>query len=68
MKKTLPRLEHAPHFLVEKRDHLAVHGLFDSRKSGERFLQNVVPEYVSKGYYMDKTLRASDFEIIEKLT
>ena len=52
--------------LVEKANHLAVHGLFYSRATAERFLRDTVPEYVRRGYYMDKTLTADDFEVIEK--
>jgi hypothetical protein len=49
--------------IVEKKNHLAVHGLFDSYERAEWFLHHVVPEYVAKGYYMDKTLKADDFTI-----
>ncbi len=51
--------------IVEKKDHLAVHQLHSSRESAERSLREVIPEYVRRGYYMDKTLTADDFEIIE---
>ena len=51
--------------IVEKKNHLAVHGLFDSRDRAEHHLENVVPEYVKRGYYMDKTLTKDCFEIIE---
>ena len=53
--------------MVEKKDHLAVHVIFNSKERGERFLKETVPEYVKKGYYMDKTLTANDFEIVERL-
>ena len=52
--------------LVEKKNHLAVHGLFDSFADAQRHLAQVVPTYVAKGYFMDKTLRAEDFEIAER--
>ena len=51
--------------LVEKANHLAVHGLFYSKETAEAFLRDTVPEYIRRGYYMDKTLRPCDFEIIE---
>jgi len=51
--------------LVEKNNHLAVHGLFDVKERAEKHLEETVPEYVRKGYFMDKTLTATSFEIIE---
>ena len=51
--------------LVEKKNPLAVHGLFDSLSSAERHLKENIPLYVSKGYFMDKTLKADDFMILE---
>ena len=52
--------------LVEKRNHNAVHGLFDTKASAKRHLREVIPVYVAKGYFTDKTLTADDFEIVEK--
>lgn len=49
--------------LVEKKNHLAVHGLFMSRESAEKHLKEVIPEYCRKGYFMDKTLKPEDFEV-----
>lgn len=51
--------------LVEKDNHLAVHGLFDSVLRAERHLANNIPEYCKRGYFMDKTLTPDSFEIIE---
>ena len=51
--------------LVEKKNHNAVHGLFEVLARAERHLREVIPDYVARGYFMDKTLRADDFEIIE---
>lgn len=51
--------------IVEKRNHLAVHQLHSNRETAERSLREVIPEYVKRGLYMDKTLTADDFEIIE---
>ena len=63
-----PKLERAPHYkLVEKQNHLAVHGLFESRAMAEKFLAETVPVYVAKSYYMDKTLTAESFEVIESV-
>ena len=50
--------------LVEKNNHLAVHGYFISKEIAERFLLETVPLYIKKGFYMDKTLTAESFEII----
>lgn len=62
-----PRLERSRNWvIVEKKDHLAVHGIFMSRESAEKHLKEVVPIYVDKGYYMDKTLTKDCFEVIEK--
>jgi len=54
------------YILVEKKNHLHVHGHFSSKQRAESHLKNTIPEYVAKGYFMDKTLTAQDFEIIEK--
>lgn len=51
--------------LVEKKNHHHVHALFMSRESAERHLRETIPDYIRKGYFMDKTLTAADFEIIE---
>lgn len=50
--------------LVEKDNHDAVHGLFDSMERAERHLNKVIPEYCKRGYFMDKTLKPSSFIII----
>jgi len=52
-------------YLVEKKNHLAVHAHCHSRESAERHLRENVPIYCAKSYYMDKTLTPQDFEIIE---
>ena len=50
--------------LVEKSNRLAVHGIFDSLDRAERHLRVVVPLYVARSYYMDKTLTADSFEVV----
>lgn len=50
--------------IVEKANHLAVHGIFDTRERAEAFLAGTIPLYVARGFYMDKTLRADSFEVI----
>lgn len=50
--------------LVEKANHLAIHGIFDTRARADDFLRITVPTYVARGYYTDKTLTAESFEII----
>lgn len=50
--------------IVEKKNHNAVHGLFSDKGRAERHLAEVIPQYVARGYFMDKTLRAEDFKVI----
>jgi len=52
--------------IVEKANHLHVHGYFDNRERAEHHLAVTIPEYVRLSYFMDKTLTADSFEIIEK--
>lgn len=52
--------------LVERLNHLAVHGLFDSLARAEWHLQNRIPAYVARGYFMDKTLTPNDFIILPR--
>ncbi len=51
--------------IVEKNNELAVHGIFESKERAENHLNNVIPDYVRKSYFMDKTLTADSFKIIE---
>jgi hypothetical protein len=51
--------------LVEKTNHNAVHGLFHSRKSAERHLREVIPDYCDRKIFMDKTLTPESFEVID---
>lgn len=50
--------------LVEINNELAVHGLFDSEERAKRHLQETIPFYVQRGYFMNKTLTAESFKII----
>lgn len=50
--------------IVEKKNHLAVHGIFDTLDRADAFLAGAVPLYVARSYFMDKTLRADSFEVI----
>ena len=50
--------------IVEKNNHLAVHGLFYSRERAEWHLIQNIPIHVARGYFMDKTLTEKSFEII----
>ena len=52
--------------IVEKKNHNAVHGLFDYRERAEKHLTETIPQYVGKSYFMDKTLTADDFMILEE--
>ena len=51
--------------IVEKKNHNKVHQVFSSLERAKRSLAEVIPDYCAKGYFMDKTLTADDFEIIE---
>lgn len=52
--------------IVEKADHLAVHGMFCNLETAEKFLEIVIPEYVKRGFFMNKNLNAQDFCVIHK--
>jgi hypothetical protein len=49
--------------IVEKLNPNAVHGIFDSLARAERHLAEIIPVYVERGYFSDKSLRADSFEI-----
>lgn len=49
--------------MVEKKNPLAVHGIFETLERAENHLKNNVPEYCRHGFYMDQTLTPDDFEI-----
>lgn len=51
--------------IVEKANHLAVHGLYDTLERAEWGLRVRIPDYVERGFYMDKTLTKDSFEIIK---
>lgn len=50
--------------LVEKKNQLAIHGLFDSYERAKYHLDVNIPEYILLGYFVDKTLGVADFEIM----
>jgi hypothetical protein len=51
--------------ITEINNPLAVHGLFDSLQRAERHIKEVIPVYVNRGYFMDKTLTKDSFKIIK---
>lgn len=51
------------YYIAERNNPLAVHGIFDSFDRAERHLREVIPVYVARGYFADKTLRADSFVI-----
>lgn len=51
--------------IVEKKNPNAVHAHCATRESAQRWLDNNAKEYCAKGYFMDKTLVHTDFEIKE---
>ena len=50
--------------LVEIKNELAIHGIFDSEERAKKHLKEIIPLYVQRGYFMDKTLTADSFKII----
>lgn len=59
---TMPRTEFQ---VVEKANHLAIHCVAHTPERAQHWLDVKCPEYVRKGYFMNKALKADDFEIIE---
>lgn len=53
--------------IVEKNNRLAVHGIFDTPERAERHLREIIPVYVARGYFADKTLRPEDFIIFDTI-
>ena len=51
--------------IVETDNPLAVHGIFDNLARAERHLREIIPSYVARGYFMDKSLTANSFKIVE---
>ena len=51
--------------VVEKKNTLAVHAICHSKESAEHWINVNAPEYVKKGYFMDKTLTPDSFTIKE---
>lgn len=51
--------------LVEINNKLAVHGIFDLEERAKKHLEETIPLYVQRGYFMDKTLTADSFKIIK---
>lgn len=50
--------------IVEKKNNLALHGIFDSKERAEEHLAKTIPVYVARGYFMNKSLTASCFEVV----
>lgn len=50
--------------VVEKSNHLAVHGLFTDSTRAQWHIENRIPEYCRKGFFMDKTLTPCSFEVV----
>ncbi len=54
------------YYIVQKRNNTVMHALFETQERAEEFLLNTVPSYCAKGYYMDRSLRPCDFEVIKR--
>jgi len=50
--------------VVEKENHLAVHGLFYSRAEAQHHIDNIIPKYIEKSYFIDKALTIDSFEVL----
>ena len=53
-------------YLIEKKNPLAVHGIFSSEAGARRHLRETIPVYVARGYFMDKTLTPDCFTIVRR--
>ena len=51
--------------IVEKENPLAVHAICSTLAGAEYWIKNKAPEYVKRGFFMDKTLTENCFEIKE---
>ena len=51
--------------VVKKKNPLAVHCIAHSRERAEHWIKVNAPAYVARGYFMDKTLTADSFTIVE---
>jgi len=51
--------------LVEINNELAIHGIFDLEEGAKKHLKEIIPFYVKRGYFMNKTLTADSFKIIK---
>lgn len=49
--------------IIEKGNRLHVHAHCCTALSAKRWIQVLAPEYVARGFFMDKTLTADSFEI-----
>lgn len=50
--------------VVEKKNHNAIHAICLNEERANYWINVKCPEYVKKGYFMDKTLKADSFEVI----
>lgn len=50
--------------LVEKKNAHALHGIFSSKESAQKHLRDVIPDYVRRSFFTDKSLKANSFKII----
>ena len=52
------------YYIIEKNKPLHVHAHCSTLESAQYWLKVKAPEYVRRGYYMDKTLTADSFEVL----
>lgn len=51
--------------VVEVENELAVHAIFDTLPRAERYMREVLPVYVERGLFTNKSLTVKDFKIKE---
>ena len=49
--------------IVEKHNPNALHGIFHDEERAKSHLKDTIPDYCTKGFFTDKTLKPSDFTI-----
>lgn len=50
----------------EKGDRFAIHGIFDTLADAQSYITVSVPKLTSQGYFSDRALNVSSFDILER--
>lgn len=51
--------------IVEKRNRIAVYGVFPTKEQAAHHFTHTLPEYLERGIFLDETLTIDSFEVIE---